>query len=93
MGDRVWYHSTFTKNRDRLLKGEVAHKFFVRVLEQSRAADLLSKEHFSVDGTLIEVLASLKSYRPKGEDEPPNTRRWAQPQRGLPGREAPSGDA
>jgi len=71
MDDRVWHHSTFTKNRDRLLEGEVAHKFFARVLEQARTADLLSKEHFSVDGTLIEALASLKSYRPKDEDEPP----------------------
>ena len=71
MDDRVWHHSTFTKNRDRLLEGEVAHKFFTRVLEQARASDLLSKEHFSVDGTLIEALASLKSYRPKDEDEPP----------------------
>ena len=71
MDDRVWHHSTFTKNRDRLLEGEVAHKFFARVLEQARAADLLSKEHFSVDGTLIEALASLKSYRPKDKEEPP----------------------
>ncbi len=69
--DKVWYHSTFIKNRDRLLEGEVAHQFFAQVLEQSLAADLLSKEHFSVDGTLIEALASLKSYRPKDEDEPP----------------------
>jgi len=71
MDDKVWHHSTFTKNRDRLLEGEVAHKFFAQVLEQARADDLLSKEHFSVDGTLIEALASLKSYRPKDEDEPP----------------------
>jgi len=71
MDDKVWHHSTFTKNRDRLLEGEVAHKFFAQVLEQARAADLLSKEHFSVDGTLIEALASLKSYRPKDEEEPP----------------------
>jgi len=71
MDDRVWHHSTFTKNRDRLLEGKVAHKFFAQVLEQARTADLLSKEHFSVDGTLIEALASLKSYRPKDEEEPP----------------------
>jgi transposase len=71
MDDKVWHHSTFTKNRGRLLEGEVAHQFFAQVLEQARAADLLSKEHFSVDGTLIEALASLKSYRPKDEDEPP----------------------
>ena len=47
------------------------HISFSQVLDHARAADLLSKEHFSVDGTLIEALASLKSYRPKDEDEPP----------------------
>lgn len=73
MDDEVWNHSTFTKNRDRLLDGEVAHKFFAQVLGQAKKAELLSKEHFSVDGTLIEALASLKSYRPKDEDEPPTT--------------------
>lgn len=71
MDDRVWNHSSFTKNRDRLLEGEVAHRFFAQVLNQAKLADLLSTEHFSVDGTLIEALASLKSYRPKDEDEPP----------------------
>lgn len=71
MDDPVWDHSTFTKNRDRLLAGEVAHRFFAQVLGQAERADLLSKEHFSVDGTLIDALASLKSYRPKDEDEPP----------------------
>ena len=69
--DKVWDHSTFTKNRDRLLGGEVAHRFFSQVLGQAKRAGLLSKEHFSVDGTLIEALASLKSYRPKDEDGPP----------------------
>jgi len=72
MDDEVWNHSTFTKNRDRLLAGEVAHRFFAGVLGQAKQADLLSKEHFSVDGTMIEALASLKSYRPKDEDEPPS---------------------
>jgi transposase len=72
MDDTVWDHSTFTKNRDRLLDGEVAHLFFSQVLDQARAADLLSKEHFSVDGTMIEALASLKSYRPRDEDKPPS---------------------
>jgi transposase len=71
MDDEVWNHSTFTKNRDRLLEGEVAHRFFAEVLSQADRAGLLSKEHFSVDGTLIEALASLKSYRPKDEDGPP----------------------
>ncbi len=91
MDDRVWHHSTFTKNRNRLLEGEMAHKFFAQVLEQARAADLLSKEHFSVDGTLIEALASLKSYRPKDEDEPPSQdggRRQELRHEGLRGRDA-----
>mgnify|MGYP001819839000 CR=1 FL=1 len=71
MDDEVLDHSTFTKNRDRLLGGEVSRRFFAQVLGQAERADLLSKEHFSVDGTLIEALASLKSYRPKDEDGPP----------------------
>ena len=71
MDDEVWDHSTFTKNRDRLLGGDVARQFFAQVLGQAERADLLSKEHFSVDGTMIEALASLKSYRPKDEGEPP----------------------
>ena len=71
MDDEVWNHSTFTKNRDRLLEGEVAHRFFAAVLSLAERAGLLSKEHFSVDGTLIEALASMKSYRPKDEDGPP----------------------
>jgi hypothetical protein len=71
MDDKVWDHSIFSKNRDRLLEGEVSHRFFAQVLDQAEAADLLSKEHFSVDGMLIEALASHKSYRPKDEDGPP----------------------
>jgi len=71
MDDKVWNHSVFSKNRDRLLEGEVSHRFFVQVLSLAEEAELLSKEHFSVDGTLIEALASHKSYRPKGEDGPP----------------------
>lgn len=66
MDNEVWHHSTFTKSQDRLLEGEVA-----QILEQARSADLLSREHFSVDGTLIEALASLNFYRPKDEEEPP----------------------
>ena len=71
MDDKVWNHSTFTKNRDRLLEGDLARRFFAQVLGQAEQAGLLSKEHFSVDGTMIEALASLKSYRPKEEDGPP----------------------
>ena len=71
MDDKVWEHSTFSKNRDRLLGGAIAHRFFAGVLGRAERAGLLSKEHFSVDGTLIEALASLKRYRPKDADEPP----------------------
>jgi len=71
MDDEVWNHSTFTKNRDRLLEGEVAHKFFAQIRQQAEHACLLSSEHFSVDGTLLEALASTKSVRPKDEQEPP----------------------
>lgn len=60
--------TTFTKNRDRLLEHEVALKFFDQVVRLARKAGLLSDEHFTVDGSLIEAWASLKSFRPKGED-------------------------
>jgi transposase len=69
MDDAVWDHSTFSKNRDRLLGSEVAAVFFERVLAQAKAAKLLSDEHFTVDGTLIEAWASHKSFRPKDEDK------------------------
>src|SRR6266849_4898244 len=68
MDDPVWDHSTFSKNRDRLLEGEIAAKFLTAVLAQPRLKRLLSSEHFSVDGTLIEAWASMKSFRP---NEPP----------------------
>jgi transposase len=57
--------STFSKNRERLAKEEVALKFFDAVVREARALQLLSDEHFSVDGTLIEAWASMKSFRPK----------------------------
>ena len=70
--DAVWDHSTFSKNRDRLLEGDVAAKLLGAVLTQPRVKRLLSTEHFSVDGTLIEAWASMKSFRPRdGSDEPP----------------------
>lgn len=68
----VWDATVFTKNRERLLKGDVAAKFMNAVLGQERVKALLSNDHFSVDGTLIEAWASLKSFRPKdGSDGPP----------------------
>jgi transposase len=68
--DPVWDHSTFSKNRDRLLEGEIAAKFLLAVLAQPQVKRLLSSDHFSVDGTLIEAWASLKSFRRKdgGDD-------------------------
>jgi transposase len=71
--DSAWDHSTFSKNRDRLLEGDIAAKFLAAVLAQSQVKKLLSTDHFSVDGTLIEAWASLKSFRPKDEaDDPPS---------------------
>jgi transposase len=63
--DPVWDHSSFSKNRDRLLEGEIAAKFLAAVLSQPRVKRLLSSEHFSVDGTLIQAWASMKSFKPK----------------------------
>lgn len=63
--DPVWDHSTFSKNRDRLLEGEIAAKFLSAVLAQPKVKQLLSSDHFSVDGTLIEAWASIKSFRKK----------------------------
>ncbi len=68
MDDRVWDVTVFTKNRNRLLEGEIAEGFFEAVLDQARMAGLLSDEHFTVDGTLIEAWAGQKSFRPKDED-------------------------
>lgn len=72
----VWNHSTFSKNRDRLLDGDIAVAFFRAVLKQAQAAELTSDEHFSVDGTLIEAWASHKSFRRKdgGDDDPEDGR-------------------
>jgi transposase len=65
MDDRVWDATTFSKNRDRLLRGEIAAEFFAAVLELARTKELLSDEHFTVDGTFVEGWASLKSFQPK----------------------------
>ena len=67
MDEPIWVPTVFTKNRDRLLQHAVAHSFFQRVV--ARAADLMSDEHFTVDGTLLEAWAGLKSFKRK--DEPP----------------------
>ena len=70
--DPVWDHSTFTKNRDRLIEAGVARKLLRRVGGKARRAGLLSSEHFSVDGTLIEAWSAVKSMRRRdGSDDPP----------------------
>jgi len=61
--------STFSKNKERLLENEVARKFLVVVLEEARQRKLLSEDHFTVDGTLLEAWASLKSFSPKGGND------------------------
>ena len=66
----IWSHSTFSKNRERLLQGDVANAFFLAVAEQARAAGLLSDEHFTVDGTTLEAWASLKSFQPRDAAPP-----------------------
>ncbi len=72
MDDPVWDATTFSKNRHRLISGQIAQRFFARVLAQARARGVLSDEHFSVDSTLVEAYASLKSFRRKDRhDEPP----------------------
>jgi transposase len=70
MDDAVWVPTTFTKNRDRLLEGDIARAFFDAVLEQAERRRLLSPEHFSVDGTLVEAWASHKSFVPKRKSRP-----------------------
>jgi transposase len=79
--DSAWDHSVFSKNRDRLLEGEIAGKFLSAILEQPKVKRLLSSEHFSVDGTLVEAWASMKSFKPKGDrgnDPPPGGGRNAE---------------
>lgn len=72
MLEETFDHSTFSKNRERLLAHDVAKKFFAEIVAQARSARLMSDDHFTVDGTLIEAWASIKSFRPK--DEKPEDR-------------------
>lgn len=69
--DEVWDATTFTKNRDRLLEAEVAQEFLAQVVAQAGAKGLTSDEHFTVDGTLLEAWASVKSFQPKTGKQPP----------------------
>jgi transposase len=73
LDDQVWDATSFTKNRDRLLEAAVAKEFLAQVAERARAAGLISDEHFTVDGTLLDAWASLKSFQPKDkQDTPPD---------------------
>lgn len=69
MDEPVWHASTFSKNRDRLIASTTIQCFFLAVVQQARSKNLLSEEHFSVDGTLIEAWASIKSFRPRDEED------------------------
>jgi transposase len=71
MDEPVWDATTFSKNRQRLLDGEIAQRFFARILDLARQRDLLSDDHFTVDGALIEAWAGLKSFRPKDSPRTP----------------------
>ena len=77
LDDDIWNHSTFTKNRDKLLEGEIAQRFFEEILAMAKKMGLVSQEHFTVDGTIIEAWASHKSFQPKDsasdDDDPPKS--------------------
>src|ERR671923_1875248 len=83
LDDPVWDHSTYSKNRDRLLEADVARKVLKAILAHPQVAPLLSDEHFSVDGTLVQAWASMKSFQPKaseptgGADEPSPVAGWS----------------
>ncbi len=70
LDDPIWDATTFTKNRDRLLDGDIATAFFGEVLAAITQEGLLSDEHFTVDGTLLEAWASHKSFKPQGHQGP-----------------------
>jgi transposase len=84
--DAAWDHSTFSKNLKRLLEGDIAAKLLSAVMTQPRVERLLSTDHFSVDRTLIEAWASMKSFRPK--DGSGDSGRRAEPRSGFPWPEA-----
>ena len=77
MDDPIWHPTTFSKNRDRAVSQGVLDEFFGEVVEEAGAQGLVSREHFSVDGTLIDACASMKSFRPKDDDDD-------EPRSGLP---------
>ncbi len=73
MDDPMWNHSTFSKNRERLMASQIDELLFDAIKKQAYAKQLLSRDHFTVDGTLLEASASLKSFKPKDrpKDDPP----------------------
>ncbi len=71
LDEPVWDNSSFTTNQERLIETDVAARFLAEVLEQAKRNKLLSKDHFSVDGTLIQAWASLKSFKPRDDDQEP----------------------
>ena len=73
MDDAVWDHSSFSKNRERLLNSDMATCFFQSIRDQARQKKLLSDEHFTVDGTLLDAWASMKSFKPKDSDDKPDS--------------------
>jgi transposase len=79
--DRVWDATTFTKNRERLQRGDVFRKFVTRLLNHPQVKPLLSDAHFSVDGTLIEAWASQKSFKPKDGSDGGDGANWHQQKR------------
>jgi transposase len=80
MDDPVWDFTVFSKNRERLLEADVARAFFVEIGELAREKRLLSDEHFTVDGTLIEAWAGQKSFKPRaGTSAPPTDSDWGNP--------------
>ena len=73
LDEQVWDNSSFSANQERLIQTDLAAKFLAAVLEQAKRGKLLSKEHFSVDGTLIQAWASLKSFKPRDDEQEPST--------------------
>lgn len=71
LDEPVWDHSSFSKNQERLIETDVAAQFLAAILEQAKDKKLLSKDHFSVDGTLIQAWASIKSFKPRDDDQEP----------------------
>src|ERR1700758_21340 len=88
LDELVWDATTFTKNRDRLLEAVVAKEFLAQVVERAREAGLISDEHFTVDGTLLEAWASLKSFQPKKQEADRTAGRSRQSDCGFSRREA-----